>query len=210
LGMTIQSNLRRIPNAFSHPILAGRAPLSSPRQSPDVGVRGKEEPDSAASETPERPGACSAPEVLSLRPPSTLQVLLVDDCRISQLLTRSVFADWSIRMHSAVSGRDGIRKAIVHRFDIILMDIEMPDCDGFAAAAFIRAYGAAQGLPRVPIVAFSNSPRVDDMQELARAGIDDVLSKPCHSDSLSLCLHRLLPHAYAAAEKAPRAERLRA
>jgi CheY-like chemotaxis protein len=134
-----------------------------------------------------------------LHPSPTLRILLADDCTISQMMTRAVLARWSIHLHSAVDGRDAIHQALSTRFDMVLIAVELPECDGFEVATFIRAYESGNGLTRVPIVAYSNSPRVLDLDGMIKAGIDDVLAKPCHTDTLAACLYRWLPREFATA-----------
>jgi CheY-like chemotaxis protein len=187
--MNIQTNLRAFPNVFSHPVLSGRPMAMAVQRDLDFG------PDRSLTDLGEHPDRRAQADV-RLHPSPDLRVLLADDDPVSQMMTRAVLARWSISMDSALDGRDAIRQAIAMPFDIILMDIEMPEGDGFEATTFIRGYEEASGRVGVPIVAYSNDSRLrdDEAQErMARAGMDDVLAKPCHTDSLAACLFKWLP-----------------
>ena len=79
------------------------------------------------------------------------------------------------------------------RVDLILMDVQMPDMDGYAATEAIRRWEAANGRPRLPIVALTANAFAEDRQHCLAAGMDDYLSKPIAIESLRSMLGKWLP-----------------
>jgi signal transduction histidine kinase/DNA-binding response OmpR family regulator len=117
-----------------------------------------------------------------------LSILLVDDNRINRkvgckLLERNGFAP-----QVATGGPEAVSMALDGAFDVILMDIEMPDMDGVTASAKIRE--AMGNRLRPYIVALTANAQVSDRETYLKAGMDDYLSKPVNEDDLLVCLRR--------------------
>src|SRR6185295_15214413 len=84
------------------------------------------------------------------------------------------------RGHSAVvveNGREAVNAALRERFDVALMDVQMPDMDGFEATAAIRAAETGSG-ERLPIVALTAHAMAGDRDRCLAAGMDGYLTKP--------------------------------
>jgi CheY-like chemotaxis protein len=105
---------------------------------------------------------------------SPLRVLLAEDTRTNQLLVSRTLAK---RGHHVVVANDG-RTAVEHvqreRYDVILMDLQMPDMDGLEATAAIRRLSGAQP----PIIALTAHTMVGDRERCLSAGMQSYLSKP--------------------------------
>lgn len=83
---------------------------------------------------------------------------------------------------------------MTHRdFDLILMDCQMPDIDGFEATRQIRTMEAARGSKRTPIIALTANAIAGGREDCLRAGMDDYLAKPYSGEQLSSALARWLP-----------------
>jgi len=112
-------------------------------------------------------------------------VLVVEDDVTNQKVLRAIFDTLGV---AAVVAEDG-KKAIEHidrgaHFDLILMDIQMPVMDGFAATERIRQRERERGEPRRPIIALTADAYAEDRERCLRAGMDDFLAKPLDLDAL--------------------------
>ena len=124
-------------------------------------------------------------------PSPGLRVLLADDCPINQLLARIQLAQWGIVPTLAADGQIAVQLAASHRFDIILMDTQMPVMSGLAAACRIRAIEGARAQPRaVTIVAYGRIDKRTVRDQIKRGIIQDALSKPSTNDAMRNCLQR--------------------
>jgi len=97
--------------------------------------------------------------------------------------------------HTIVPAHDGIEAVQLageQRFDLVLMDVQMPGMDGHAATRAIRAREAERAAPRVPVIALSASVLSDDRRAALDAGMDAFVSKPVDLAELSLQMARVL------------------
>ena len=100
-------------------------------------------------------------------------------------------------MHVAHDGRQALDAWQRERFDLVLMDVQMPEMDGFAAVAAIRAEEQATGR-HTPIVALTAEAFVEDRERCLAAGMDAYVSKPFTATRLLEVIDRLLAEARAA------------
>ena len=84
----------------------------------------------------------------------------------------------------AADGVEALQALEQARFDVILMDIQMPNLDGFAAARILRRSEASRGLPRTPILFFTANAMPEHQQEAADAGGDGFIAKPVTPEDL--------------------------
>ncbi len=110
---------------------------------------------------------------------SKLKVLQIDDSPENQILIGHLLRRWGIQVESANNGRAGVDMALKEDFDLILMDIQMPEMDGYEATARLRANGYKKTI--VALTAFTL--KEDRLQCLAN-GFDDHLGKPLNRNSL--------------------------
>ena len=129
---------------------------------------------------PERP---TAPQAWS-RPPS---VLVVEDDATSQFTLDLMLTNLGCPHQSAKDGNEGIAAVAAGAFDIVLMDCQMPECDGYTATRTIRERAPA-GSRRLPIIALTANVFTEDRERCREAGMDDFLAKPCDLDALKACL----------------------
>ena len=107
-----------------------------------------------------------------------LDVLLVEDHPTNQKLVISLLEKWGHRARLAENGVEAIEACGEQRFDLILMDMQMPVMGGLEATRRIRLLEAEQQRPRTPILAMTAAAMVDDREACLAAGMDDYLSKP--------------------------------
>jgi len=132
--------------------------------------------------------AASARAVLAGR------VLLVEDNAVNRMVAVSMLQRLGIDSALAGNGREAIEAITRERFDLVLMDCQMPEMDGFEATRAIRAGESTHG-GHVPIVALTANATVEDRTRCIDAGMDDYLSKPFTMDQLAHALERWLASA---------------
>jgi CheY-like chemotaxis protein len=103
-----------------------------------------------------------------------LHLLLVEDNKINQLVATKFLKQWKVKFDIADNGRTAIDLAQKHKFDMILMDLQMPVMDGIAATQEIRKL---PGYHFVPIIALTAA-SLESEDEVHRAGMNDFLIKP--------------------------------
>jgi signal transduction histidine kinase/DNA-binding response OmpR family regulator len=113
----------------------------------------------------------------SARDPLGLKVLLVEDNPINKEMALAMLGSFACRTSVAEDGRQALEALERERFDIVLMDCQMPEVDGFAATAEIRRRESRNGR-RVPIVALTAHAMDGDEARCIAAGMDDYLAKP--------------------------------
>ena len=120
-----------------------------------------------------------------------MDVLLVEDELVNQLLARRLLEQMGHRVVVARNGAEAVL-AFTHReFDVVLMDLEMPVMDGFAATTAIRAHEAGTGVRRTPIIALTAHETDDHRGRCGAAGMDDRLVKPVTRPTLTALLARV-------------------
>ena len=102
-------------------------------------------------------------------------ILIVEDNAKNMKLARDVLQAKGYATLEAVNGLDGVALALAHLPDLILMDIQLPDINGYEATARIRADA---GCAAIPVVAFTASVTLTDRQRITDAGFNGFLGKP--------------------------------
>lgn len=118
--------------------------------------------------------AKDAPPIIEVEDePRSLRVLVVEDNKINQIVTQNILQRNGHQCDLTDNGRDAIEKAISTVYDLILMDINMPELDGYETARAIRGRGVA-----TPILALTAFDRNEVTDKARAAGIDAVIVKP--------------------------------
>jgi CheY-like chemotaxis protein/HPt (histidine-containing phosphotransfer) domain-containing protein len=110
-------------------------------------------------------------------------ILLAEDNVVNQRLATKILAKWGHSVVVASNGREAVDACEKERFDLILMDIQMPELDGFEATQILRAK-EEDGRGRLPIVAMTAHAMKGDREKCLTAGMDDYVSKPINRDEL--------------------------
>jgi CheY-like chemotaxis protein len=112
-----------------------------------------------------------------------LRVLVADDNRDTVLSLMMLLREEGYEVRAAYNGTDAMRIARLHRFDAIILDIEMPEMSGYAIAQELRALNYATSSPL--LVAISGKWNKPSEKLLAQAvGFDHHLTKPCDPNAL--------------------------
>jgi two-component system, cell cycle response regulator DivK len=102
-------------------------------------------------------------------------ILIVEDNEKNMKLARDVLQAKGYTTLEAVNGEDGVRLALHHKPDLVLMDIQLPDINGIEAFRRIRANVDTAA---IPIVAFTASVTAGDLSRIDAAGFDAFIGKP--------------------------------
>jgi CheY-like chemotaxis protein len=150
----------------------------------------------------------SAPCATTLKPPPeeaggqphSLHILLAEDNPINQKVALRMLDRLGYRADSVANGLEAIQLVTEIHYDVILMDCQMPEMDGYEATRQIRMREQEQGVPRIHIIAMTAHAMQGDRQMCLDAGMDDYLSKPVRSAELQEALNRVRPLHVAANE----------
>ena len=134
----------------------------------------------------------TAPQVQATVPQQVvaLRVLVVDDNPVNRSVAAGMLERQGHRVVLASNGREAVAAARGQRFDLILMDLQMPELDGLAATARIREAERNLGR-RTPIVAMTARAAEDDRARCLAAGMDDYVSKPVSRHQLLSAIARV-------------------
>ncbi len=117
------------------------------------------------------------------------EILLAEDEFINTTLAEALLTRAGYRVTAVTSGRQAVEAWQEHHFDCILMDIQMPEMDGYEAVARIREMEKDRS-ERVPIIAMTAHAMPGDEKKCLQAGMDDYISKPIDSRTLLALLAR--------------------
>ncbi|HEX9019399.1 MAG TPA: response regulator [Anaerolineaceae bacterium] len=109
-------------------------------------------------------------------PLKRLRILLAEDNEINQKMTRVLLTRQGYAVDLASNGKEAVQAAQIGEYDLIFMDVQMPEMDGFEAAQEIRKL--EQGQSHTPIIAMTAHALHGDRQRCVDAGMDDYVSKP--------------------------------
>ncbi len=119
------------------------------------------------------------------------QVLLAEDNLVNRKVASSMLQNLGLDVEAATNGREAVQRWRDGDYDLILMDCQMPDLDGYQASRAIREEERDWG-GRIPIVALTANAQAEDRQRSLDAGMDDYLSKPYTEQALQRVLSNWL------------------
>ena len=113
----------------------------------------------------------------------SLKILLVEDNKINQVLAQRLLQKWGHEVHVANNGKEAVEASANQDFDLILMDVQMPEMDGIQATRGIRQREETTG-KHVPIFAMTAYAMESDKEKCLAAGMDGYVSKPINTQEL--------------------------
>ncbi|MCC6651408.1 MAG: response regulator, partial [Candidatus Eisenbacteria bacterium] len=149
---------------------------------------------SAAPAATPVPGAPSVSDMLDMLagplPFAGTRILLAEDIPTNQKVAMRMLEKLGCSVTVAENGRLALERFREEPFDLVLMDCQMPEMDGFEATRAIRVHEA--GHDRIPIVALTANAMEGDRERCLESGMDDFVSKPVRRETLILALERWL------------------
>lgn len=121
-----------------------------------------------------------------------VRILLVEDNSANALVAGLFLEQMGYAHDQAENGREAVEAYETGRYGLILMDLQMPEMDGYEATRRIRQIEAETGKTPVPIVALTAHALSGDREACLAAGMDDYMSKPFKPEELRACLARLI------------------
>ena len=112
------------------------------------------------------------------------RVLLAEDNQINVLLAKQFLKQWDVECDVAENGAIAVQLAKTNTYDIVLMDLQMPEMDGYTAAEEIRKLEPVEKYKKLPIIALTASAMLDNKDRAFVVGMDDYVSKPFNPDDL--------------------------
>jgi CheY-like chemotaxis protein/nitrogen-specific signal transduction histidine kinase len=127
-------------------------------------------------------------------PVAQLRVLLAEDNAVNQTLALAILAKFGIKAELARNGYEALQAVSVREFDVVLMDVQMPELDGLDATRAIRALPGSVAQPW--IIALTANAFEQDRQLCLAAGMDDFVAKPFKQEALRDALMRTRSHSH--------------
>jgi CheY-like chemotaxis protein len=136
-----------------------------------------------------RPGAASFYCKLEER---KARILLAEDHPVNREVMLAMLKRFGYGADSAANGREAVRALQAGHYDLVFMDCQMPEMDGYEASRLVRDPATGACNPGVAIVAVTASAMVGDRERCLQAGMNDYLSKPIEPANLARVLERWL------------------
>jgi signal transduction histidine kinase/CheY-like chemotaxis protein len=137
-------------------------------------------------------GAAPSSEAPREAPQSDLRVLVAEDNETNQLVLRTLLGQVGLDPHVVSDGAQAVEAWRAGRWDVVLMDVQMPVMDGLAATRRIREIEAADGRARTPIVALTANAMSHQAAEYVAAGMDGLAPKPIQIEQLIAAIAAVL------------------
>ena len=119
-----------------------------------------------------------------------MRILLAEDFIESQDIMRLYLQDTPHHLDCAPTGIDVVTMFQKTRYDLVFMDLHMPDLDGYTATCVLRTWEQQQGRPPIPIIALTANGLTEARIESQAAGCDEFLTKPIKMDTLLQVIER--------------------
>lgn len=121
----------------------------------------------------------------------SFNILLAEDNEVNQKVAIKILEKYNHQVTVVGNGLEAFKAVKQNRFDVVLMDVQMPVMGGFEATREIRQYEKEQALPRTPIIALTAHAMLGDREKCIQAQMDEYLSKPLKQNLLMQTILRV-------------------
>jgi CheY-like chemotaxis protein len=141
-------------------------------------------------------GAAEVPDPTSIAESvRALRILVAEDNAVNQRVAQGMLEKMGHRVLLAVNGREAVEATRREHFDLVLMDCQMPEMDGFEATTAIRQFEAQlrqieTGLPPLPVIALTAHAMSGDRDRCISAGMNDYITKPIDAAQLAQVIEK--------------------
>jgi CheY-like chemotaxis protein/HPt (histidine-containing phosphotransfer) domain-containing protein len=141
-----------------------------------------------------------SPKVLITRPSireirkGTIRILLAEDNIVNQQVALGILKKQGFRADAVANGLEVITSLETIPYDLVLMDVQMPEMDGYEATRFIREPNSCVANHAIPIIAMTANAMQGDREKCLKAGMNDYVTKPISPEALVVALDKWLPH----------------
>lgn len=132
--------------------------------------------------------AIKLPPIVTIPELQHLSILLVEDIEINVIVARSVLEKLGYQVDVAMTGKDAIKMCEEKQYDLVLLDIHLPDMTGFEVAEYLHQQYEQEKYDYLPPLVALTANVVANKQDYFKHGMDDVLQKPLSLDALNQCL----------------------
>jgi len=122
-----------------------------------------------------------------------LKILLADDYETNRIIVKLYLKDRPHIIDEAENGEIALKKFKANKYDIVLMDMQMPEMDGFTATRLIREWEKENSSPTTPVIALTAYAFKEETEKLTAAGCDDFLTKPFNREKLLETIIKKIP-----------------
>ena len=151
------------------------------------------------------PARLDAQPMLNLLEGHHAHILLAEDSIINQQVALSILKKLGLRADAVADGAEAVRALEAIPYDLVLMDVQMPEMDGLVATRVIRDPQSAVRNHQVPIIAMTAHAMQGDLEKCLEAGMNDYVTKPVFPQALVEVLLKWLPQEPNPARPAPAA-----
>ncbi len=116
------------------------------------------------------------------------EILLVEDNAVNQMVATAILKSYGLSVSAAVNGVEAVNMFSENTYDLIFMDCQMPEMDGFEASRQIRQLELKNTAKPIPIVAFTANAMQGDREKCLKAGMDDFITKPVKKSDIERIL----------------------
>ncbi len=127
---------------------------------------------------------------LAERKKREFKILVVDDLETNVVTVKELIRKQGYLIDSASNGSQALEKIKENKYDLIFMDCQMPEMDGYEATRQIRAYEIVENFAATPVIAMTGNAFEKDRQACKAAGMDDFISKPVNPNALIELINR--------------------
>lgn len=120
------------------------------------------------------------------------KILLAEDNPTNIILVQEILSKLSVELDCVIDGNEAVKNIKENNYDLVLMDVNMPNCDGISATKQIRLYEKENNKKEVPIIALTANVIKGDTQKFLECGMNEHLGKPIDFKELKKVLYKYL------------------